>query len=113
MDTTTAANEENQTTNVVYMGDFLLRKLNHLREERDRLMTQAESLSKQDKDQFAAPVQSKAHAIQNKMDKYLPHLKFILRGGHGQAVANRGYSLSYGQQTPPPVKITVSGIPSN
>lgn len=110
MNTTEAANEEVET-NIVYMGDFLIRRLTELKSTHARLTEQADALSKMDKDKFAAPLRGKADALVERIEKTENQVRFILRGGRGVNLPNRGYSLSYGHQTPPPVRIEVSGIP--
>ncbi len=102
MNTTDAAKEEIES-NVVYMGDYLIRRFNEIKAVHDRLVEQADALSKMDKDKFAAPLRGKADALETKLEKLSTHIRFIMRGGHG--TQKGGYQLNY---TPPPVKITVS-----
>lgn len=85
--------------NVLNMGDFLFRKHNKLFAEHERLTLQAEALSKQDKDKFAAPVRAKAESFQKQMDKISDQLKFIIRGGLPQAAPPPGF-MNYGFAVP-------------
>ena len=83
--------------NVLNMGEFLLRRQHRFGAEYERLNSQAEALSKQDKDKFAAPVRSKADSIKAKMENVSNQLKFIIRGGLPQPApppGNFGYTLS-------------------
>lgn len=85
--------------NVLSMGEFLFRRHNKLDAEYDRLHAQAEALSKQDKDKFAAPVRAKADAIKAQMEKVSDQLKFIIRGGLPQPAPPPGY-LNFGMSVP-------------
>lgn len=85
-------------SNVVSMGDFLVRRFHKLADEGMRLNDLAEDLSKQQKDKFAAPVRAKAEKIKKEAEAVRDHIRFIAKGGNvgGLHLNPQGYSLHTG-----------------
>ena len=78
---TVATENESTESNVIYMAEYLHRKISDGITERDRLTGIVEDLSKHDKDKFAARVQDKVNYWDKKLQNMTQQLKFIIRGG--------------------------------
>lgn len=106
-----AAQEEVQS-NVIYMAEFLMRRRNSVVNDANAMYAKAQKLSKNPdprQDPFAGVLMKKVDELAEKVNDIEKHIKFIVRGGQGAIIPNRGYSTSYGQPSPPPpVKISVS-----
>lgn len=85
-------------SNVVSMGDFLVRRFHKLVDEGLRLNDLADDLSKQDKDKFAAPVRAKAEKLKKDAEAVRDHIRFIAKGGNvgGLHLNPQGYSIHTG-----------------
>lgn len=92
-------------SNVISMGDFLVRRFHKLDEAATRMAALAEDLSKQDKDKFAAPVRGKAEKLKGEAEAVKKHIKFIARGGRGLHIPSEGYTLN---NVPPAVTLRVT-----
>lgn len=72
------------SNNVVYMGDFLLKRREAAIEDRKRLVAIVEDLSNNAKDKFVAPVRAKLADVEARVERLTKHIKFIMRGGIDQ-----------------------------
>lgn len=109
---TTELNTEEETGEVIYMSEFLMKRRDKLLNEANEMFTKATKLSKNPdprQDPFASVLMHKVDAIGEKCKAVEEHIKFIMmRGNDSISINSRGYSLSYNQPVPPPVSITVT-----
>lgn len=100
------------SNNVVYMGDFLLRRLKLYMGKKEHLCHIAGTVSKSENprnDAFAGPLLAKADKFNEPIEALQRHIRFIMHGGnHSPVKPNSGYSLQY--PPAPPVRITITPI---
>lgn len=112
-----APNSESNTSNVVYMAEFLAHRRMKLKERRDHLTAVAEKISKSENahnDAFAGPLLAKAAKFEEPIKDLERHIRFLLRGGNTMQIPARGYLLQHPNiPAPPSVNIQVTGLPQN
>lgn len=92
------------TSNVVHMGDYVMKLRETALEERNRLVEIVNDLSNNAKDKFVGPVRAKLAVAEAKVDKLTKHLKFIIHGGIDQR-PTKEFTV------PEPFKLVIANAP--
>lgn len=99
-------------SNIIWMGEFLMKRLKNQEDARNSVLEIAQRLNKKEdprQDQFAGPLMAKADRLNVACEATKRHLQFIFRGGFGpQSHVPRQFVFQ--QSPPPPVNLTVSNI---